>query len=151
MFIGSGFLEALVHREAMIRVLDNLSIGRREKTQKHVKSGALEFVQEDLVFGLDVLRRSAGGQVGDITSRTIGAAKVIDGTPVHLGTMERTRVTEATNELLRYTGQKALFGDACGADEPCRRQFLGSHLVRVGTKNEVHERLASYHWLRLAN
>ncbi len=46
--------------------------------------------------------------VGDIVRGTILAAeKIDDGTAVNLGTTERTRVIEAVNEVLRYTGQKA--------------------------------------------
>jgi nucleoside-diphosphate-sugar epimerase len=45
--------------------------------------------------------------VGDIVAGTIRAAEVIDdGTPVNLGTMERTRVLDAVNEVCRYTGHK---------------------------------------------
>src|SRR5260370_7410129 len=32
---------------------------------------------------------------------------VVDGTPINLGTMERTRVIDAVNEVLRYTGKQA--------------------------------------------
>ena len=46
--------------------------------------------------------------VGDIVSGTIRAAEVIeDGTAVNLGTMERTRVIDAVNEVMRYTGFRA--------------------------------------------
>jgi nucleoside-diphosphate-sugar epimerase len=46
--------------------------------------------------------------VGDIVSGTLRAAEVIeDGTSVNLGTMERTRVIDAANEVLRYTGHNA--------------------------------------------
>jgi nucleoside-diphosphate-sugar epimerase len=46
--------------------------------------------------------------VDDIVSGTIRAAEVIeDGTPVNLGTTERTRVIEAASEVLRYTGHYA--------------------------------------------
>jgi len=46
--------------------------------------------------------------VGDIVSGTLRAAEVIDdGTAVNLGTMERTRVLDAVNEVLRYTGHQA--------------------------------------------
>jgi nucleoside-diphosphate-sugar epimerase len=46
--------------------------------------------------------------VGDIVSGTIRAAEVIDdGTPVNLGTMERTSVLEAAREVMNYTGYKA--------------------------------------------
>ena len=46
--------------------------------------------------------------VDDIVSGTILAAEAIeDGTPVNLGTMERTRVIDAVREVLRYTGHSA--------------------------------------------
>ncbi len=46
--------------------------------------------------------------VGDIVSGTILAAeKVDDGSAINLGTMERTRVIDAAQEVLRYTGRKA--------------------------------------------
>ena len=46
--------------------------------------------------------------VDDIVSGTIRAAEVInDGTAVNLGTMERTRVIDAVNEVLRNTRHKA--------------------------------------------
>ena len=45
--------------------------------------------------------------VSDIVSGTLLAAeKVEDGTAVNLGTMERTRVIDAVQEVLRYTGHK---------------------------------------------
>lgn len=48
--------------------------------------------------------------VGDIVSGTIRAAEVIeDGTPVNLGTMERTSVLNAAREVMSYTGYKARF------------------------------------------
>ena len=46
--------------------------------------------------------------VSDIVSGTLLAAeKINDGTPVNLGTMERTRVIDAVHEVLRYTGHQA--------------------------------------------
>jgi nucleoside-diphosphate-sugar epimerase len=46
--------------------------------------------------------------VSDIVSGTILAAeKIDDGTAVNLGTTERTRVIDAVQEVLRYTGHKA--------------------------------------------
>lgn len=47
--------------------------------------------------------------VGDIADGLVAAAesKVVDGTAVNLGTMERTRVIDAVQEVLRYTGKKA--------------------------------------------
>lgn len=45
--------------------------------------------------------------VVDIVAGTILAAeKIADGTAVNLGTMERVRVIDAVNEVLRYTGHK---------------------------------------------
>jgi nucleoside-diphosphate-sugar epimerase len=46
--------------------------------------------------------------VGDIVRGTILAAeKIEDGTAVNLGTMERTRVIDAVEEVMRYTGHEA--------------------------------------------
>lgn len=47
--------------------------------------------------------------VGDIADGMMAAAEsgVVDGTPINLGTMERTRVIDAVREVLRYTGKKA--------------------------------------------
>jgi nucleoside-diphosphate-sugar epimerase len=46
--------------------------------------------------------------VSDIVNGTILAAELIeDGTAVNLGTMERTRVLDAVEEVLRYTGHNA--------------------------------------------
>ncbi len=46
--------------------------------------------------------------VSDIVTGTILAAEHIDdGTAINLGTMERTRVIDAVQEVLRYTGHKA--------------------------------------------
>jgi nucleoside-diphosphate-sugar epimerase len=46
--------------------------------------------------------------VGDIVDGMVLAAqKIDDGTAVNLGTMERTSVLEAVNEVLRYTGHHA--------------------------------------------
>ena len=46
--------------------------------------------------------------IDDIVAGTILAAeKIDDGTPVNLGTMERIRVMDAVEEVMRYTGHKA--------------------------------------------
>lgn len=46
--------------------------------------------------------------ISDIVAGTIRAAEVIDdGTPVNLGTMERIRVLDAVQEVMRYTGYQA--------------------------------------------
>jgi nucleoside-diphosphate-sugar epimerase len=46
--------------------------------------------------------------VADIVDGTIAAAEHIDdGTPVNLGTMERTRVIDAVQEVMTYTGHQA--------------------------------------------
>jgi nucleoside-diphosphate-sugar epimerase len=46
--------------------------------------------------------------IDDIISGTILAAEnITDGTAINLGTMERVRVLDAVNEVLRYTGHRA--------------------------------------------
>lgn len=70
---------------------------------------ARAFVRQDpfVVWGTGEQVRN-WTHVSDIVSGTILAAeKIEDGTAVNLGTMERTRVIDAVNELLRYTGHEA--------------------------------------------
>src|SRR5207244_12551118 len=47
--------------------------------------------------------------VGDIADGMVAAAEsdVVDGAPINLGTMERTRVIDAVREVLNYTGKQA--------------------------------------------
>ena len=47
-FIGSNLVEALIERNARVRVADDLSSGRLENIQDHVKAGRVEFMQMDL-------------------------------------------------------------------------------------------------------
>ena len=60
-FIGSHLVDALVKREARVRVVDNLSVGLLENIQGHVDSGKIEFRKEDLLEQ-EVARRAAKGQ-----------------------------------------------------------------------------------------
>jgi len=48
-FIGSHVVDDLVEREAIVRVIDNLSSGKRENIAGHVDAGTVEFVQGDLL------------------------------------------------------------------------------------------------------
>lgn len=48
-FIGSHLVDALVRLGAKVRVADNLSSGRLENIQEHIVSGAVEFLQADLL------------------------------------------------------------------------------------------------------
>lgn len=48
-FIGSHLVDALVARGAKVRVVDNLSSGLLENIAEHVSSGAVEFVEADLL------------------------------------------------------------------------------------------------------
>jgi nucleoside-diphosphate-sugar epimerase len=47
-FIGSGIVDALVTRGAKIRVVDDLSSGKLDNIEHHVKQGGVEFMQADL-------------------------------------------------------------------------------------------------------
>lgn len=47
-FIGSHLVDALVARGAQVRVVDDLSSGSRENLDPHLKSGVIEFIQDDL-------------------------------------------------------------------------------------------------------
>ena len=48
-FIGSHLTDALVARGAQIRILDDLSSGRLENIQKHLRSPLVEFIRADLL------------------------------------------------------------------------------------------------------
>jgi nucleoside-diphosphate-sugar epimerase len=57
-FIGSHLVDALVARNAQVRVVDNLSTGLLENIADHISSGAIDFRHEDL-FDPEVARRNA--------------------------------------------------------------------------------------------
>jgi len=59
-FIGSHLVEALLKRGAQIRVVDDLSSGKRENLEEHLKANAVEFVQDDL-RKQEVARRATEG------------------------------------------------------------------------------------------
>jgi nucleoside-diphosphate-sugar epimerase len=70
---------------------------------------ARSFIKQDpfIVWGTGEQIRN-WTYVDDIVEGTLLAAdRIQDGTAVNLGTMERTRVIDAVNEVLRYTGHKA--------------------------------------------
>lgn len=48
-FIGSHLVEALIHRGADVRVVDNLSSGRREYLDSFLNSGQINFIEGDLL------------------------------------------------------------------------------------------------------
>jgi nucleoside-diphosphate-sugar epimerase len=71
---------------------------------------ARAFIKEDpfVVWGTGEQMRN-WTQVSDIVDGTILAAeKVDDATPINLGTMERIRVVDAAQEVLRYVGHKVM-------------------------------------------
>src|SRR5918996_3811076 len=47
-FIGSHLVDALVERGAWVRIVDDLSSGRRENIGHHLSSGRVELMQADL-------------------------------------------------------------------------------------------------------
>ncbi len=47
-FIGSHLVDALVQKGAIVRVADDLSSGKRENIEPHIKTGKIEFIQVDL-------------------------------------------------------------------------------------------------------
>ena len=48
-FIGSHLVDALIERNARVRIVDNLSSGRLANIQGHVDAGRVEFIQGDLM------------------------------------------------------------------------------------------------------
>lgn len=59
-FIGSHLVDALLKRDAKVRVVDNLSSGRTENIKQHLEAGTIEFLKEDLAAS-GVLRRAMAG------------------------------------------------------------------------------------------
>jgi nucleoside-diphosphate-sugar epimerase len=47
-FIGSTLVDALVKQYASVRVIDNLSSGKKEYLAEHMKTGAISFIEGDL-------------------------------------------------------------------------------------------------------
>jgi nucleoside-diphosphate-sugar epimerase len=48
-FIGSALVDALVEREARVRVVDNLSSGKLSNLRRHLAAATVEFVEADLL------------------------------------------------------------------------------------------------------
>ena len=48
-FIGSHLVDALVARDARVRVVDNLSSGKKKNVESHIASGRIEFILGDLL------------------------------------------------------------------------------------------------------
>lgn len=59
-FIGSHLVDRLVDRGAAVRVVDDLSSGRRENIRQHLEPERIEFIQADLTED-DVARRAVCG------------------------------------------------------------------------------------------
>src|SRR5579859_1673896 len=72
-FIGSALTDALVERGARVRIVDNLSSGKKENIQAHMDSGAVEFqhaglldagVIDHAVEGMDIIFHLAADHGG---------------------------------------------------------------------------------------
>jgi nucleoside-diphosphate-sugar epimerase len=48
-FVGSALVDALVHLDARVRVVDNLTSGRLDNLRHHLAAAAIEYVQGDLL------------------------------------------------------------------------------------------------------
>jgi UDP-glucose 4-epimerase len=48
-FIGSHLVDALVERKSRVRVVDNLSSGKRENLAAHLDTGRVSLTQRDLL------------------------------------------------------------------------------------------------------
>src|SRR5271163_2562583 len=47
-FIGSHLVDALIERGARVRVIDDLTSGRRSNIEQHIADGKVKFVEADL-------------------------------------------------------------------------------------------------------
>ncbi len=59
-FIGSALVDALVERGAQVRVADNLSSGKTENIQEHLRRGSIDFLEGDLLEQSFVRKTVAG-------------------------------------------------------------------------------------------
>lgn len=62
-FIGSHLVDALVELGADVRVVDNLTSGKLENIQDHLKTGKVEFVKADLTEAGAAPRAVSGAQI----------------------------------------------------------------------------------------
>ncbi len=62
-FIGSSLVDALVARGARVRVVDNLSSGKRDNLADHLAAGTVELVEGDLLDAATVAGTVAGMSV----------------------------------------------------------------------------------------
>ena len=62
-FIGSHLVDALAERDALVRVVDNLSSGRPANLEEHLESGRIEFIHGDLIEAGTAERVVGGMQV----------------------------------------------------------------------------------------
>src|SRR5579859_42961 len=72
-FIGSTLTDALLEKGASVRVIDDLSSGKKENIAAHIKNHSLEFIKADLrdpgitrraVQGIDIIFHLAGDHGG---------------------------------------------------------------------------------------
>lgn len=95
-FIGSHLVDALVERGAAVRVVDNLSSGRRENIEHHIRAGRVDFVHADLkepgaaqraVAGTQVVFHLAADHGGrgyvDLHQAACGTNLMLDGVVIH--------------------------------------------------------------------
>src|ERR1041385_761257 len=62
-FIGSHLVDALIKKGAIVRVVDNLSSGKRENLKSHLDAGHIEFHHADLLEPEAVRKAVEGIQV----------------------------------------------------------------------------------------
>jgi nucleoside-diphosphate-sugar epimerase len=55
-FVGSALVDALVHLDARVRVVDNLTSGRLDNLRHHLAAAAIEYVQGDLLDAFTLQR-----------------------------------------------------------------------------------------------
>ena len=78
-FIGSNVVELLLEKNYEVKVIDNLSSGHFINIEKHVKSGAVEFIQGDVCDESVVDKAMKGG--ADVVfhlAACVGRQKSID-------------------------------------------------------------------------
>ncbi len=142
-FIGSNIAEALVRQGCFVRVLDNLSTGRRENIEPFMGSRHFEFVEGDIrdistcrqaCAGIDyVLHQAALGSVARSVCDPVTTNEVnVSGT---LNMMIASR--ENLVKRFVYASSSSVYGDE--AHLPKREDRVGTPLSPYAVTKKVNE------------
>ena len=128
-FIGSHLVDALVAREARVRVADDLSSGRRENLRDPLEAGAVELLELDLREADCAARAVAGMEVVFHLAASHGGRGYIDSHEVECAT-NLVLDGQLFREAARARVAKLVYASS-GCVYPCRLQADPEAEVRL--------------------